>query len=157
MNVLVNNSISGSNVVSCQDRPVNLHANTGALAGTNPDVILVYFCINDVGASSITAEMFEEAYRAMIAKMVAKYPNADIFVIDLPYPNASHSLDKLNQFNAIIHEIVAETEGVELIQFRNTKADNAATLTCDGLHPNAAGMKAYYEVIRDALYDYYCA
>ena len=157
MNVLVNNSISGSNVVSCNDRPVNLHANTGALAGTNPDVILVYFGINDVGASSITAEMFEEAYREMIDKMVAKYPDADIFVIDLPYPNSSHSEDKLDQFNTIIHEIVAETEGVELIQFRNTKADNAATLTCDGLHPNAAGMKAYYEVIRDALYDYYCA
>lgn len=158
MNLLVNNSVSGSTVTNCGNRAENLHADTGALAGTNPDVILVYLGINDVGATTITVEQFESAYREMIAKMTAKYPDADIFVIDLPYPDTeTHSKEDVDAYNAVIHKIVAENSNLRLIQMNGSAADNAATLTCDGLHPNAAGMQAYYEVIRDALYNCYCA
>lgn len=165
MNLLVNNSIGGSRAYGAEDdasaacnfRCVNLHADTGDLAGTDPDVILVYIGINDVGATDESVEQFKKGYGEMISKLKARYDKADIFVIDLPYPDNTEAYprEKFDECNAAIREIVAEA-GLQLIRFSGSKADDGANLTCDRLHPNVYGMRAYYEVIRDALYDFYC-
>lgn len=169
MNLLVNNSIGGSraygapgeSTAACNTRCENLHANTGALAGKNPDIIFIYIGINDVGATNETAEQFAEGYRQIIAKVTAKYTEADIFVVDLPYPGSSpwlaqYDKTKFDSVNASINSI-ADEYNLPVIHLRNSEADDAANLTCDQLHPNVEGMKAYYRVFRDALYDFYCA
>ncbi len=169
MNLLVNNSIGGSRAygeatdttAACNDRCVNLHANTGDLNGTNPDIIFVYIGINDVGHSTETVEQFTQGYRQIIQKITEKYTDSQVFVIDLPYPGSSpwlaqYNLEKFNKCNEAINSIATEFS-LPIIHLRNSIADDAANLTCDQLHPNVAGMAAYYQVIRDALYDFYCA
>lgn len=169
MNLLVNNSIGGSRAygeanettAACNDRCVNLHANTGDLAGTNPDIIFVYIGINDVGHSTETVEQFTQGYRQIIQKITDKYTDSQVFVIDLPYPGSSawlakYDAEKFNKCNQAINSI-AEEFSLPVIHLRNSIADDSANMTCDQLHPNVAGMAAYYQVIRDALYDFYCA
>lgn len=166
MKLLVNNSIGGSRAygaatdlyAACNLRCVNLHADTGELAGTDPDVIIVYIGINDVGATDENLENFKKGYGQMINKLKARYNNSDIFVIDLPYPDNEnvYPKDKFDSFNQAIENIVSEAN-LNLIRFSGSVADDAKNLTCDRLHPNVHGMQAYYEVIRDALYEYYCA
>ena len=111
-----------------------------------------------MGATDENLENFKKGYGQMINKLKTRYNNADIFVIDLPYPDNEnvYPKDKFDSFNQAIENIVSEAN-LNLIRFSGSVADDAKNLTCDRLHPNVYGMQAYYEVIRDALYEYYCA
>lgn len=107
MNILVNNSWSGSKVAiasspksaACMGRAQNLHANTGEKAGANPDIIAVYMGTNDNHSSEVRCGTFTDvseiydgmeykrgvtfdfapAYAVMLHKMKTAYPNAKIF------------------------------------------------------------------------------
>ena len=157
MKVLVDNAISGSVVYDAarNGRCVNLHANTGALAGTDPDIILVNMGINDCGAATINTAMFEPAYNSLLKQMTERYTASDIFVMTLPKPTTGNH-ESVDSYNEIIRA-AAKTYNVNVIEMRESAADDANNLTVDKLHPNATGMQKYYEVIRDALYAYYCA
>lgn len=174
MKLLVNNSIGGSRAfgeetdgyATCNFRCVNLHADAGELKGTEPDVIIIYIGINDVGytAENVgfpgvlteTEEDFGYGYGKTLAKIKERYKNSDVFVMDLPAPdNPAYLPDRLASFNANIRKF-AKKENFNLISLSGSVADDGKNLTCDTLHPNAKGMDKYRTVIEDAFYKQYC-
>ena len=110
MNVLVNNSWSGSNVAvfadntltskaGCGDRAINLHDD---INNVNPDVIAAYIGINDCGSFASVGNfdeisdiwngeqyvgdftLFSHAYARMVHQMLTKYDGAVVFLFTLP-------------------------------------------------------------------------
>ena len=162
MDVLVNNSWSGSRVLNNNgaayiDRCVQLHDNTGDNTGTNPDVIAVYIGINDFNAGLncgefkeladvyteengyVTPTCFAEAYAIMIHKMTVKYEDADIFIFTLPANGTNKYTALLDDYNEEIRKI-AEYFDCYLVDIAAIEGYEYADYTNDGLHPNEAGM-----------------
>ena len=156
LQLLVNNSYSGDQLAGSGlglTRCEQLHDDTGDNAGTNPDLIAVYFGTNDIGRN-VSADTFRELYAQMVDKMQAKYKDADIFLFTLtPFGDTDVTADELNAYNAIIREI-AEAKGcyvVDLYANSGINWDNYATYTIDGTHPNQAGMDLITACFIDAI------
>lgn len=162
MNVLVNNSWSGSRVLNNNgaayiDRCVQLHDNTGENSGTNPDVIAVYIGINDFNAGLvcgefkelsdvyteengyITPQSFAEAYAIMVDKMTKRYADSDIYIFTLPANGTNKYTALLDDYNEQIRKI-AEYFDCYLVDIAAIEGYEYSNYTSDGLHPNEAGM-----------------
>ena len=180
MNVLVNNSWSGSRVLDTDptlgapaayvDRCVQLHDDTGANAGQTPDVIAVYIGINDIinnkslvsgsfnslsdiysdATGYITPTTFAEAYAIMIHKMVTRYSDAEVFVFTLPNNGRISNTALLAECNAQIRNI-ATVFGCEIVDLAAIEGYDYNTYTSDNLHPNEIGM----DLITDAFVQAY--
>lgn len=190
MNVLVNNSWSGSKIFAeedsagYKDRAVNLHDNTGANAGTMPDVIAIYLGTNDYNwkweAGTYSADFITklvtdkgdgtytyaeptnvaEAYFIMIHKITTTYPNADVFCMNLmpiTWRTDEDATSELVKYNSNIRAI-ARCFGVNLVDL-NAKSgitlENCETYTLDGGHPNGYGMDLMTAALEEALYYQY--
>ena len=159
LNLLVNNSISGDKLSGDGKglaRCVQLHDDTGANAGTNPDVISIFFGTND--ESKVSAAEFKALYIQMIDSVKEKYKDADIFVFTLLQRtnNATHQ-KVVNDFNTVIRE-VAGSKGLTLVDLAKDSGINEynyLTYTIDGTHPNKLGMDLITDCLIDALYDKY--
>jgi lysophospholipase L1-like esterase len=159
--LLVNNSISGSMVCQLPAYQVPSYGcsdeRTSALDkdGVSPDVIMVYLGTNDWGAGiPITARtkgednlsLFANAYKTMLAKLKANYPNAEIWCLTLPisrctaregfaFPYCYAGRNILEYNDAILSCGVAlDCRVIDL-------AKNEEFDTMDGFHPNVSGME----------------
>lgn len=162
MNMLVNNSWSGSRVLNgngaaYQTRCTKLHDDTGSNNGTNPDIIAVYIGINDFNAGSvigsfeklddiyneetgyIVPQTVAEAYAIMIHKMQTAYPDADIFLFTLPENGTNKDTATLAKYNDAIKDI-ADYFDCYLVDIAGIEGYSYSTYTSDGLHPNELGM-----------------
>ena len=161
MKLLVNNSYSGDTIAkSHSTRALQLHDDTGSNAGTNPDVIAVYFGINDI-KNGATVATFKTNYTTMINNIRNKYQDAKIFVfthVPYKYTNASvtnPSAEVLEEFNDVIRDIADATEECYLVDLYANSGithNNYNYYMYDvGLHPNAYGMdmitKTFIEVL----------
>lgn len=177
MKLLVNNSWSGSAVSFVRagaqpaylDRCRQLHADTGVNAGTNPDIIVSFMGCNDykqpgvilgtvspemlaiidqnVNNDDYRGETFAECYAMMLARVVAYYPHAEVFVFNMPY-TAKYSLEDAEAYHDVISTI-AEYYGCHVIDLAHSKMSGAnyTPYSLDGLHPNAEGMDIWTELI----------
>lgn len=173
MDLLVNNSWSGSKVLSgsgasYQSRCVQLHDDTGDNAGTEPDVIAVYMGINDFIARTavgtfnslsdiyskengyITPTTFAEAYAITIHKMQERYKKADVFVFTLPPVSANTDLALLNSYNQTIRKI-AEYFDCYVVDLAAVEGYEYSKYTIDGLHPNEKGMDLITDIFARTL------
>jgi len=194
MKLLVNNTWGGSRVFGASDtsarynayvdRCVNLHANAGPKAGTNPDVIAVYIGINDVRNNYNTIGSFEdinfdalikenngtytyatpttfaEAYSIMIHKIIKKYPDAEVYCFNLlpeAVSNGASTADQVEFTNSIIFKIADKFDlnKVDLYNNSGITVSNVSSYTKDGLHPNALGMDLLTDVFVNALKEKY--
>lgn len=179
MNLLVNNSASGSLVVEDVDdtrpsgikRCTELHDNRGENAGTEPDIIAVYMGTNDLNKGKPLAELnddiyaavmkedgtyitpttFTEGYIIMLDKITKRYSNADVFCFTLlPSDRTVYAL--LNQFNDQIRTIAAHY-GLTVVDIAEdsgiTRANRAKYMR--GSHPGAEGMGLIADVFDEAL------
>lgn len=149
---------------------------------TKPDIIFVFMGTNDAFRSGTTFPLgtisggdafftkleanaahpdpknFVEAYTYMMYNMRKMYPNADIFVMNLPYTNGDRTdRTKLTNYNGAM-KTIAEHYGATMIDlYTNTgfSPDNSAGYTVDTTHPNAAGMAVIADVVKRALVEYY--
>ena len=182
MNVLVNNSSSGSMVTEDKDcdgttsksgltRCEYLDANTGDNSGTTPDIIAVNMGINDM-LNGVGVATFKDNYTLMIQKIKAKYKDAKIFVFTLPKVldeaatkaknGTATFVDEtlLTNYNKAITE-VAQSEGctvVEVYPNYSWTADNWETYCTSGDaygHPLAKGMDLITNAFIDTLYKTY--
>ncbi len=184
MEVLVNNAWSGSTVSSvCGEqsagwntRAVNLHDNTLAdnpeKQPVNPDIIVVYLGINDYGrgvqctgafdgafwtkvqAEGYSPVTFDEAYAVMIYRIKQAYPQADVFVCNIP-KSACGEGEELEQYNAAIARI-GSWYGCTLVDFYTSKmSEKYARYTKEGLHPNRRGMRVMADCIATAFTEKY--
>lgn len=173
MNVLVNNSWSGSRVLNGNgaaylDRCVQLHDDAGDNAGTNPDVIAVYMGVNDYNVGTacgsfntlsdiytskfgyVTPTTFAEAYAIMIHKMVNKYGKAEVFVLTIPPYSGSTNVELLDSYNAEIRKIAAYFD-CHVVDLAAIEGYDYAPITIDGIHPNEAGMDIISELFASEL------
>ena len=156
LDILVNNSYSGDQLFSGGkglERCVQLHANTGALNGTNPDIIAVFFGTNDLGRDCSVSE-FTTLYEQMLQKMTEKYESSDIFVFTLlPTADPQSTKERTEAFNEAIRSLAAKynCNVVDLYADSGFTFENCGeyTLAADSqnIHPNAAGM----DLIRDCF------
>ncbi len=177
MNVLVNNSYSGSSVTDVrgagkawETRAVNLHDNTldnneGGVA-INPDIIAVYIGINDTWSGTVsTSTVMDDAFWARIESAGYTPASLDfaeayalmIYKMTVAYPDAEIFLFTLpisptSKLNDVIRA-TAEHYGLGLVELTDTSlaGDSERAYTQDGTHPNAAGMDIITERFIEAL------
>ncbi len=146
MEVLVNNSFSGDKVcVYGKTRATQLHNNDGE----TPDVIAVYLGTNDF-ANGCTLAQFATNYPAMIASITEKYPDADIYLLNLLYYGSS-----ADGFCNVIED-AAETYGCTYVDIRNDAgftSSNLGSYMPDqyGVHPGSEGMELIANCVVNAM------
>lgn len=174
--LLVNNSWSGSKVyngggAAYDERCVQLHSDTGANKGTNPDIIAVYIGINDFNGKvelgnfkdladvydSETKkyeepENFSEAYAIMLHKMTTKYDKADIYVFTLPANGTRVDEVALNEYNQNIR-FIADYFDCKVVDLAGIKGYSYEKYCSDSghLHPNQQGMDVITDLFVRAL------
>ncbi|MBQ8804354.1 MAG: family 43 glycosylhydrolase [Tyzzerella sp.] len=144
MQLLVNNSVCEGKMATYDTstnpiltRAVNLHADTGTLNGTEPDVIYLYMGTEDRKQKNLgdgqTANLnsFETAYRATLQAITDEYQDAEVFCFTTmgydsgaandPYrgeggtnPN-SGGVQRMRNANNIIKKVASEFEHVTLV------------------------------------------
>ncbi len=162
--LLVNDSFSGSTVCfdprneiasyGCSD------ARTSALGidGEVPDVILVFMGMNDRGLGvplrpSCEAEkndltIFSEAYSAMLCKLRASAPLAELWCLTLPlgsldgYAPSEAARRRTEAYSNVIAECAGQN-ACRLIDICQMEPYESF----DGLHPNAKGMRQIAEAV----------
>ena len=148
----VNNSYSGGRVT--QDHTPKRAANLHNLAEEKPDVILIYYGINDYN-NMVGRVFFAEAYDGMLKIMKQNYPDAKIYCCTLNAIKNSNTGTTLEQngagvtierYNSIIKE-TAEKNGVEVIDLYSQIGQQLYQYTFDNIHPNEEGMKMMSDVI----------
>lgn len=174
MNILVNNSWSGSRVLNgtglaYTNRCVQLHCDTGVNAGKTPDVIAVYMGVNDYSAGNacgsftdldqiyskkdgyITPTTFAEAYAIMIHKMVSEYGDAEVFILTIPAYAGAKDMELLDNYNAEIRKI-ADYFDCHIVDLAAIDGyDYSKYTSSDGIHPNEAGMDLISEIFATEL------
>lgn len=161
MELLVNNSWSGSRVTTTDgESSAGCMARCQAL-GDNPDVIVVWMGINDFnnevalgtydGTTALPSDTttFLEAYAIMLDKILAAYPIAEVWVCTLPqcekngatgFPEINGNGVALASFNEGIRKL-ARAFGVKILDHASSGLtyQNMETTDPDHLHPNQVG------------------
>lgn len=162
MNLLVNNSWSGSTVsgddISSGDgtRAENLHDDTGSDSGMEPDIIIIYMGINDYN-QGVSVDVFKRSYFDMLSKIKSKYSAANIFCLTLPQEYLNNDAADLVMYNSAISQVCEESE-VLCIDLANESwiSDNYKNyLLSDGLHPGKLGMDLITTVVQFDLFEFY--
>ena len=157
MNLCVNNAWSGDSLGSgrFRTRAVNLHNDN---TGETPDLILVYFGINDTWGSGRSATEWKALYDELLGLITNKYPNAKIVCVGLTtnygkkdYPNADTLVP---QYNAALKELCTKYGTLYVDQASVINSTNYQSYMHDDrvLHPNAAGHEIIFKEIIKALY-----
>ncbi len=175
MELVVNNAWSGSRVFATDAsagwdiRCENLHNN----AGRKPDIVVVYFGINDLNgnvpfntdfSNAFYAQVesegfmpisFDEAYALMIHKIRKNYPDADVFCCT--FPDNTITASSMNvKYNTVIKNIASHYKA-NIVDFYGTELSKSfGDYTIDGLHPNAEGMDIMTDTILEAMKKVYC-
>lgn len=182
MELCVNGSSSGSTCAGDSFSVDNFQygcseCRIGDLIGNNgsfPDVIIIYMGTNDfmkavpLGDNDGTRvveegmiETFSDAYCLILDKLIAYYPNAEIFCCNLPPMGAwgpesgpmfvtfVNSLDLTSEDYGKQIEVIAAAKGCKVIDLQNCgiTIDNMKDYVTDGIHMNPDGM----ELIRNAV------
>lgn len=133
---------------------------SGTRAPVYPDVILLMAGVNDLGVNQLSATHGLAGLDALINKLAALRPAAQIIVSTLtPYIGTVYPNREAHQqeFNAALPALVAAHQAagqrVTLCDVRTrVNLANAATLLCsDGVHPNQAGYNEIALVWFDAI------
>lgn len=182
MELCVNGSSSGSTCIGdsfsvddfqygCSEcRVGNLMGESGSF----PDVIIVYMGTNDLlgsvplgdndGTRVVEEGMignFSDAYCLILDKLIAYYPNAEIFCCNLPpigdwgpesgptFVTFVNGLELTSEDYGRQIEIIAAAKGCKIIDLKNCgiTMENMETYVTDGVHMNPEGM----ELIRNAV------
>lgn len=155
----VNNSYSGgrvSNAYSYETRACNLHTD----AGMQPDVILIYYGINDYN-NMVPLDEFRACYGKLLDAVRSAYPEAKIFCGTL-IPIECHDNGRnttltengagvgIAAFNRAIVSLAAVRD-IGIIDFAVDIGADQVSYTYDRIHPNAAGMKRMCEAALSVL------
>lgn len=134
------------------------------LGGTAPDIIFCMIGYNDAnaiekGKYGITLDKLESAYRTMLSKITAKYPNARIYCLtNVQRSSSGAKYTSYKNFNTRLATIVNSYPAATLIDISNVFGKTATGNTIgDGTHPNAEGFRKIAEGIIGVLGNSYPA
>ena len=152
----------GTNAYSYETRAKNLHT----ADGQQPDVILIYYGINDYN-NMVPLATFRTAYSAMLDAIRTAYPEATVYCATLipilcTDNGRNNSLTQngagvaLTEFNRVIGTL-AGAKNANVIDFAAAIGAEQYRYTYDNIHPNAEGMKrmseAALEILREDFAD----
>ena len=153
----VNNSLSGSSVCGSSSTAGQSNARVNTLGEKGePDIIITYLGIND-NVNGNTLAQFEQAYKTMLNKIIAKYEHAYIFVCTMSYSayytkesHYNYSEETRLAYNEILKKIASEYQ-IGLIDFAQAVTkDNYNKSLNDNLHYNVYGMQ---QMAKQAIFD----
>lgn len=172
MKLGVNDSYRGTKV-SGTTNAFNLQTRINHLGekGT-PNVILVFGGTNDAGngvtigtfntenpqnytdaqIAALPVTTFADAYRAMLIRLMKKYPLAEIVVVLPTFTTSYYTITDLDLYVEVIKE-ACDFFGIKYIDARCTGINvyNRDSFLVDGIHPNAAGMDLLFQKIYKQL------
>jgi lysophospholipase L1-like esterase len=154
LTLCVNNSYSGGNL-SGKDDPTSGVNRANELADTqknNPDLIILFMGINDLGRG-IATEVFSEDYSKTLDTLKKLYPEARILCVNIP-DREPYFKKRAEAFNkAIEYGVTLHGEGCFIADLFNSRLNNDFYYnnTLDGLHPDEDGMRIIAEVIIKAI------
>ena len=154
LSLCVNNSWSGGNL-SGRDNPdsgVNRASNLSRDDGTEPDIIIVFMGINDLGRR-VSVDTFYEDYKKTLTTIKERYPNATVCCVNLQ--NRDIMIKKqTEEFNERIAAAVNATgKNFFVADLFHSRLNNDCYYmnTLDGLHPDEDGMRMIAEVVIEAI------
>ena len=157
MRLCINNSYSGGNLSGVDDfsSGVNRAEQLSRDDGTNPDFIIIFLGINDVGRG-VDVSVFSDDYEKTLNKIKAKYPKAKVCCVNLP--DRGYLKQRTEAFNNAIYDAVVKAGSnffVADLYHSRLNNDFYYLNTVDGLHPDEDGMKIIADVIEEAIKEYY--
>ena len=150
----VNNSFSGGNL-SGRDNSnagVNRAKNLARDDGTEPDIIILFMGINDLGRG-IDPAYFGADYSLTLKRIGGLYPGAKVCCVNLPDRDIFLKA-RAELFNGEISKAVKEAgENFFIADLFGSRLNNDFYYmnTTDGLHPDEDGMAVIAEVIEKAI------
>ena len=156
--LLMNNSYGGTAVYGGTNQ--GMDTNRMKLLATNeikaPDVIIIFFGINDV-VNGRTTTLFESSYTSMIDNIQKMYPEAHIFLCTLSYETYTNSSTPglRDAFSEIITKIGMK-KNLPIIDFKNALTEKEAGKSLgDRIHPNKSGMKLLADEAIEVVTNYF--
>ncbi len=154
LKLCVNNSWSGGNLTG-RDHPdsgvCRVH-NLSRDDGTDPEFIIVFMGINDLGRG-VDTDVFASDYERVLLTIKDKYPICDVCCVNLPDRDPF-----LKQRTVSFNEKIAEAVRMAGDRFfvadlfsSRLQNDTYYMNTIDGLHPDEDGMRIISEVIEDSI------
>ena len=154
MNLCVNNSWSGGNLSGINDSNsgVNRAKHLSRENGENPNLIIVFMGLNDLGRG-VDAFMFASDYERTLDIIKNTYPDASVCCVNLPDRDIM-SKKRTELFNNAIDKAVLKAgDNFFVADLFNSRLNNDFYYmnTVDGLHPDEDGMKIISEVVEAAI------
>ena len=154
LKLCVNNSWSGGNLSGGGDphAVVNRANNLSRDDGTDPDIIIVFMGINDLGRR-VGIDVFSSDYERTLMIIKERYPKAMVCCVNLPDRDIVMK-KQTEAFNSKIADAIkAAGENFFVADLFHSRLNNDFYYmnTIDGLHPDEDGMKIIAEIIESAI------
>ena len=154
LTLCVNNSYSGGNLSGIDDPTsgVNRAKHLSNAEGKEPDIIIVFMGINDLGRG-VDPEVFSDDYRLTLDTLSKQYPEAKVCCINIP-DREPYFKKRAEVFNRAIEEAVRlQGENYFIADLFGSGLNNDFYYmnTLDGLHPDEDGMRIIAEVVTKAI------
>ena len=154
LKLCVNNSWSGGNLsdASNPDAGVNRVNNLSRDDGTDPDIIIVFMGINDLGRG-VNIDVFSSDYKKTLTIIKERYPKAMVCCINLPDRDIVMKKQAVAFNSKIADAVKAAGERFFVADLFHSRLNNDCYYqnTLDGLHPDEDGMKIIAEVVQKAI------
>lgn len=154
LSLCVNNSWSGGNLSGADDENsgVNRVHHLSDNSGTEPDVIIVFMGLNDLGRG-IDVDVFSFDYERVLETIKNKYPRARVCCVNLP--DRDITLKKRTEsFNSAIENAVKKAgDSFFIADLFSSRLNNDfyCMNTLDSLHPDEDGMRYIADTVEDAI------
>ena len=150
LELCVNNSWSGGNLSGrdIEAAGVNRANYLSRDDGTQPDFIIVFMGLNDLGRG-IEYDVFASDYERTLLTIKDKHPCATVCCINMPnrHPTVKERTIKFNDIIANAVKVAGENFFVCDLFSSDFANDNYYNNTTDGLHPDEDGMRMIADVV----------
>ena len=154
LTLCVNNSYSGGNLSGRdnENAGVNRALNLSRDDGTQPNLIIVFMGMNDLGRG-VSFSVFSSDYAEALNSIKLAYPDTAVCCVNLPDRDIFLK-ERAELFNQAIESAVKDAgERFFIADLYNSRLNNDFYYmnTVDGLHPDEDGMKIIAEIIEEAI------
>ena len=154
LTLCVNNSWSGGNL-SGKDNPdsgVNRANNLSRDDGTEPDIVIVFMGINDLGRR-VDIDVFASDYERTLMIIKERYPKAMVCCVNLPDRDVLMKKQTEAFNDRIASAVKAAGEMFFVADLFHSRLNNDCYYmnTLDGLHPDEDGMRMIAEVVEASI------
>lgn len=154
LTLCVNNSFSGGKLSGRNDPDsgVNRASRLSRDDGAEPDIIIIFMGMNDLGMR-VDISTFSTDYERTLQTVRERHPGAAVCCVELPDRDVIMK-KRTEQFNGAIEAAVKSAgDGFFVADLFHSPLNNDCyhMNTLDGLHPDEDGMRMIADVVTDAI------